>query len=62
MREGTVATRVTVIMMGMTDHVGYRTSCVKHTTGSTQDCIKTVEDFIKPTLNRTDLVVQNITL
>lgn len=33
MREGTVAIRVTVIMMGMIDHAGFGTFCVTHMTG-----------------------------
>lgn len=47
MREETVATRVTVIMVGMIDYAWVLKTHVAH--WSVQDCIKTVEDFIKST-------------
>lgn len=47
MREETVATRVTVIMVGMIDYAWVLKTHVVH--WSVQDCIKTVEDFIKST-------------
>lgn len=50
MREGTVATSVTVIMVGMIDYAGYWKTRVMH--WSIQDCIETAEDLIKSTLNR----------